>query len=204
VTRLLLATNNPDKVRELSAILSGLPVELVSLGEWPQFPPTVEDAETLEGNAIKKAREASRFTGLPAVADDTGLEVFYLNNRPGVYSSRFAGPGATYADNVKKLLAEMRGVPPRRRAARFRTVAAFVDQAGDVTTVDGECSGVITEEPRGKGGFGYDPVFLPDGFSLTFGEMEDAAKNRISHRARAFEKMAEILKREVGKIENRE
>jgi XTP/dITP diphosphohydrolase len=193
MTQILLATNNADKLRELQVILKDLQIELVGFDRFPGLPPTVEDADTLEGNAIKKALEARDRTGLPAIADDTGLEVFYLNGRPGVYSSRFAGPGATYADNVHKLLVELRGVPPRRRAARFRTVAAFAPVGRTPLVAEGSCEGVIRESPRGTAGFGYDPVFLPNGYHQTFAEMDPALKNSISHRARAVTRLKELL-----------
>lgn len=183
---LLLASNNPDKATEVRDLLADLPITLSLLSEFPQFPPTIEDAETLEGNALKKAMEAYRRTGLPTVADDTGLEVHYLNDRPGVYSSRFAGPDASYAENREKLLRLLRGVPPRRRAAQFRCVIAFVPDGRTHHSVEGICRGVITEAPRGTGGFGYDSIFLPDGHTQTFGEMDLRTKNTISHRARAL------------------
>lgn len=193
MTQILLATNNADKLRELQAILRDLPIELVGYDRFPGHPPTDEDADTLEGNAIKKAREARDRTGLPAIADDTGLEVFYLNGQPGVYSSRFAGPEATYADNVRKLLAEMRGVPSRRRGARFRSLTAFVPLNGEPLVAEGICDGVILESPRGTGGFGYDPVFLPAGHRQTFAEMDPLVKNSISHRGRSLARLKELL-----------
>ena len=183
---LLLASNNPDKATEVRDLLADLHITLALLGEFPQFPPTVEDAETLEGNALKKAMEAYRRTGLPTVADDTGLEVHYLNDEPGVYSSRFAGPNASYAENREKLLRLLRGVPPRRRAAQFRCVIAFVPDGRTHHCVEGICRGVITEAPCGTGGFGYDSIFLPDGHTQTFGEMDLTTKNTISHRAHAL------------------
>jgi len=184
--KLLLASNNPDKATEVRDLLADLHITLALLNEFPQFPPTIEDAETLEGNALKKAMEAYRRTGLPTVADDTGLEVHYLNDQPGVYSSRFAGPNASYADNCAKLLRLLRGVPPRRRAAQFRCAIAFVSDEHTHHCVEGICRGVIIESPRGTGGFGYDPLFLPDGHTQTFGEMDLAMKNTLSHRARAL------------------
>ncbi len=193
--KLLIATHNADKVKEIRGILTGLDLNLVTLDEAGTFPPTVEDAPTLQGNALKKALEAFRATGIPAVADDTGLEVFYLNDAPGVYSSRYSGPGATYASNRKKLLSNLRGVPPRRRAAQFRCVVAFVPAAGVHHIFEGKCTGVITEKESGEGGFGYDPVFLPDGFAETFGEMALDKKNTLSHRAHAFQAFAEFLRR---------
>jgi XTP/dITP diphosphohydrolase len=194
MTKLLIATHNADKVVEINGILAGTGVELVPLTAYPSVPPTVEDADTLEGNAAKKAEEAFRATGIPSVADDTGLEVFYLNGAPGVLSSRYAGEGATYADNRQKLLRSLRGVPPRRRGARFRTVVAFVPAPGKAHFFEGICPGVIIECERGGGGFGYDPIFLPEGYNETFGEMELARKNTLSHRARAFQSFAEFLR----------
>lgn len=191
--QLLLASNNADKATEFRSAFSELAITLKTLRDFPQFPPTEEDAPTLEGNAIKKAMEAWERTKMPAVADDTGLEVYYLNGRPGVFSSRFAGPGATYADNCRKLIAELKGVPPRRRRAQFRCVLAFVPDGRTIHTVDGICPGVITESPSGDGGFGYDPIFLPDGYSQTFAEMSVAMKNTLSHRGKAILAMKTVL-----------
>ena len=191
--QLLLASNNADKATEFRAGLAGLPITLVTLKDYPQFPPTEEDAETLEGNAVKKAMEAWQRTKVPSLADDTGLEVFYLDGRPGVYSSRFAGPNATYADNCRKLIAEMKGVAPRRRKAQFRCVLAFVPDGKTVHCVEGVCPGVITEEPSGDGGFGYDPLFLPDGYAQTFAAMTVAMKNTLSHRGKAIIAMKKLL-----------
>lgn len=193
--KLLIATHNADKVTEIRGILTGLDCALLPLTDFPAIPPTVEDAGTLEGNARKKAEEAFSATGIATVADDTGLEVFYLDGEPGVYSSRYAGEGATYASNREKLLRRMRGVAPRRRAARFRTVVAFVPSAGKCHLFEGICSGVITEKEFGNGGFGYDAIFLPNGFTETFGQMALDKKNTLSHRARAFTSFAEMLRR---------
>jgi XTP/dITP diphosphohydrolase len=194
MAKLVIATHNRDKVKEFEALLNGLGVELLTLDSFATVAPVVEDADTLEGNALKKAREVFKQSGMPTVADDTGLEVHYLNDEPGIYSSRYAGPEATYADNCRKLLERMRGVPPRRRAARFRCVLAFVAPEGVVKLAEGECRGVITEFPRGANGFGYDPVFLPIGHNQTFGEMEAGLKNKVSHRGRAMEAMSLILR----------
>jgi XTP/dITP diphosphohydrolase len=194
VKQLLIATHNLDKVKEIKGILTGLELSLVTLEDFPAVPPTVEDAETLQGNALKKAQEAFRATGLPAVADDTGLEVYYLDDEPGVYSSRYSGEGATYASNRRKLLMNLRGVPPRRRYARFRSVVAFVPVSGVSHFFEGICPGVITEKERGEGGFGYDAIFLPTGYTETFGEMALDKKNTLSHRARAFQAFAEFLR----------
>ncbi|HUL44063.1 MAG TPA: RdgB/HAM1 family non-canonical purine NTP pyrophosphatase [Bacteroidota bacterium] len=190
--RIVLATRNPDKVREIRAILSAVPVELVDLDNFPGAPEVVEDGKTLEANALKKAREIVLATSIPAIADDTGLEVFELDLRPGVYSSRYAGEDASYADNCRKLVSELRHVPESRRGARFRCIAVFTDGRHE-RIAEGICHGKIIDSPHGAGGFGYDPLFVPDGYSLTFAELPPDIKNRISHRAKAFAKMAEIL-----------
>jgi XTP/dITP diphosphohydrolase len=193
--RIVLATHNKDKAREFHALLDGLGIELQTLDAYPNVGPIEEDTPSLEGNALKKAREVFRLTGVPSLADDTGLEVRYLNDAPGVFSSRYAGPGATYADNVRKLLNDLRGVPPRRRGAQFRCVLALVIGEEKVETAEGVCRGVILEQPRGNGGFGYDPVFLPHGQTQTFAEMDLSLKNRLSHRARAGMDMKRILQK---------
>jgi XTP/dITP diphosphohydrolase len=194
MSSLLIGTRNRDKAHELVALLGDLPVSIRTLHDVEGVPEIVEDADTLEGNAIKKATVAFERTGLPSVGDDTGLEVGYLQGAPGVYSSRYAGPDASYADNVRKLLRALKGVPQRRRNARFRCVMAFV--AGGVReVVEGRCPGIILEAPRGSGGFGYDPVFLPDGHLQTFAEMDLVMKNGLSHRARAALAMRPVLMR---------
>lgn len=192
--RLLLATHNKHKAEEFQAMIGDLKVEVLTLDAFPQVGEIEEDAGTIEGNALKKSKTVHELTGVAAMADDTGLEVFYLNKAPGVYSSRYAGPGATYADNCRKLLASMKGVPPRRRGAQFRCVLALVGPGTSPILAEGVCPGLITESPRGEGGFGYDPIFLPDGHSQTFAEMPLELKNRISHRGRALQKMKDLLK----------
>ena len=193
--RIFLATNNRHKIEEISAILrQPVPtLEITTINDYPNFQKVEEDAPTLEGNAFLKARAGFRETGLMTVADDTGLEVFYLNMQPGVFAARYAGPSATYEDNNAKLLQAMKGVPPRRRGARFRCAVAIVGK-GLEKTVEGFIEGVIRETPRGAGGFGYDPLFVPQGFDRTYAELTSEEKNTISHRARAFVKAAEILK----------
>ena len=190
--QLVLATNNKNKIEELKIMLQGLTVEVLTLDAFPGFSPVDEDAETLEGNALKKAQEIHRLTKLPAVADDSGLEVGYLNRAPGVHTSRFAGEHASYEENWKKLLHDMLGVPVRRRGARFRCVLAFV-APGTEETVEGICPGKITENPRGKNGFGYDPVFQPTGYATTLAEMNTDLKNALSHRGLATAAMKPIL-----------
>ena len=193
--QIVLATHNDDKKKEFAGIFADLEVEILTLDAFPHVGEIEEDAPTLEGNALKKGREVHRLTGLPAIADDTGLEVRYLNDAPGVYSSRYSGPGATYADNVRKLLANLRGLPPRRRGAQFRAVLAFVPSPDTYELVEGIVKGVILESPRGSGGFGYDPVFLPDGHTLTYAEMDAETKNRLSHRGIAGAALKEVLRK---------
>jgi XTP/dITP diphosphohydrolase len=191
VIELVCASANPDKVVEIAALLEGV---AVLLPRPPEVPDVVEDADTLEGNARLKAAAICAASGRPAVADDTGLEVDALGGAPGVYAARYAGEGVTYADNRKKLLAELAGVPERDRTARFRTVAMVVHPDGSETVVDGVCEGLITLTERGARGFGYDAVFAPrDGEGRTFAEMSDAEKNAISHRGRAFVALAAAL-----------
>jgi XTP/dITP diphosphohydrolase len=193
-SKLILATHNRDKTRELLPFLGDLDVELLTLDLFPEIGEIAETALTLEGNSALKAEAVFKATGLPCISDDTGLEVYYLNGAPGVFSSRFAGEGATYAENVKKLLRVMRGVPERRRRARFRTVISFLAPGNELMSVDGVCRGRILENPAGNGGFGYDPVFLPDGFDRTFAELSPEEKNLISHRGRALAAIRPILR----------
>jgi XTP/dITP diphosphohydrolase len=192
IPRLVVASKNPDKVREIEQVLfnTGLVGEIVGDLDWPDID---ETGETLEENALLKARVVMETLGLPAVADDTGLEVTALDGAPGVRTARYAGPAATYADNVERLLEELDGHPDR--SARFRTVIALVMPDGVEITVDGALDGVIAGAPRGSGGFGYDPVFEVDG--LTLSEMGIGVKNTLSHRARAIQALAAALGTEV-------
>jgi XTP/dITP diphosphohydrolase len=186
--RLLLASANPGKLRELRAILAGLPVELVGLADagsgWP--PEVAETGATFLENALLKARAYATWSGLAAVADDSGLEVDALAGAPGVRSARYAGPGADDRANLDKLLAAMAGVPPQRRSARFRCAAVLVDPELGEWHAEAVWEGRLLEAPRGEGGFGYDPVFVPDGWELTSAEVDPATKNAASHRGRAF------------------
>jgi XTP/dITP diphosphohydrolase len=192
--RIILATRNKGKIEEIRAILHDLPLRLESFLDHPALPDVEEDGLTLEENALKKAREIFLATGLPALSDDSGLEVFSLDLRPGVLSARYAGEHVTYADNNRKLLAELAGFEPSRRTARFRCVAALVGPGHESMTT-GNCHGVIIDAPRGAGGFGYDPLFVPDGYDRTFAELPTALKNEMSHRAKAFREMRKVLSR---------
>lgn len=188
----VLATFNRDKVRELGALLPDAGITLRSLADFPDARSPVEDGETLLENARIKARAALAVTGLPVIADDTGLEVEALGGEPGVHAAYFAGPGATYDDNVRLLLERLKGVPAERRAARFRTMCVALFPDGREVIGEGALEGRILEEARGSGGFGYDPVFgLADGRALA--ELSAAEKNAISHRGRAARDLAAKL-----------
>lgn len=191
MTTLVCASANPDKVAEITDLLAGA-VDLVPRPAG--LADVVEDADTLAGNARLKARAVAAAVGLPAVADDTGLEVAALGGAPGVMTARYAGERSTYADNRAKLLHELAGVTDRR--ARFRTVVLVHWPDGGELLVEGECDGSIATEERGDRGFGYDPVFVPDdGDGRTFGEMSDAEKHAVSHRGRAFRALVSELAR---------
>lgn len=191
---LVLATRNPDKGRELQVLLADLGIRIRTMAEFPSAPDVVEDGATCRENAIKKARSAAQFTGIPAIADDTGLEVDALGGRPGVHAARYAGEKATYADNCRKLLTELEGTPAGQRGARFVTVAALVYPDGRTETTEGVLEGVIAQREVGTQGFGYDPVFFVPEAGRTLAEMPAAEKNRISHRAKAFLRAKDLLR----------
>ena len=181
---LLVATRNRHKLDEIRAILGLEAAQLRSALDYPDIPDVVEDGATFEANAIKKAVALRDATGCWALADDSGLEVDALGGAPGVRSARYAGEPCDHAANNAKLLRELAGASDRR--ARFRCVLALAGPDGSIRTVDGRCEGRIAHELRGAGGFGYDPLFLPDGHDVTFAELGAAAKNAISHRGRAL------------------
>lgn len=183
--KLVIATRNAHKLEEINAIFDFQGLEVLSAFNFPDVPDVIEDQDTLEGNAAKKAVEIAAATGCWALADDSGLEVQALNGAPGVYSARYAGEECSYDANNKKLLRELQGKADR--SAQFRTVVALSDPTGNVQTLEGACPGKIIEELRGINGFGYDPLFVPDGYSETFAELDAGIKNRISHRARALQ-----------------
>lgn len=183
--QLVLATRNANKLEEIRDVLGLDPHTVKSSFDYPLIPDVVEDKDTLEGNAIKKATTIAAATGCWALSDDSGLEVDALGGAPGVYSARYAGEHCSYLDNCNKLLFEMEGKINRR--ARFRTVLALVNLVGEVRTLEGAMEGTILTEMRGDGGFGYDPVFMPDGYDLSYAEFDQAEKNRISHRGRALQ-----------------
>jgi len=193
ITELVLATRNRHKGEELTALLSSLGIRVRTLAEFPDAPEVIEDGDTCEANAVKKARTIADVTGLPALADDTGLEVDALDGRPGVFAARYAGEHVTYEDNWRKLLKELAGVPRKGRQARFLTVAALALPDGVVEVAQGTLEGIIAEEPAGTGGFGYDPVFHVPELGKTLAELSAEQKNCISHRAKAFAEIREIL-----------
>jgi len=190
----VLATRNRGKLREIVPLLAGLDLDLVTVDEVAPACELREDADTFEANALAKARQAAAATGLPAIADDSGLEVDALAGAPGVHSARYAGLPSDDASNNAKLLEALRGVPPGRRQARFRCVAVFVDPGARVEIVrSGDCGGEILAQPRGELGFGYDPLFLVPALGRTMAELPLDEKNRLSHRAAAFRALAEAL-----------
>lgn len=191
---LLVATNNPGKVLEFRELLSGLPVAITFPSECGLILEVAETGETFEENARIKAAAYGKASGLLTLADDSGLEVDALGGAPGVWSARYAGPKASDADRVDKLLSALAGVPPRDRRARFRCVVAIATPDGRVRTEEGACEGTIGFEPRGSNGFGYDPVFVVHGQGgLTMAELAPEIKNQISHRARALMAARRVL-----------
>ena len=188
---LLLASHNQDKAKELKALLSGMNIQLLTLNDFPNIVPTIEDQDTISANAMKKAFEASLKTGLVSLADDTGLFIKALN-KPGVYSARFAGEHCSYKDNRMKVLKLMEGIT--NRYAEFRTCVALSAPDGIISFKFGILEGNITTEERGTNGFGYDSIFMPLSFNKTYAEMTDTEKNSISHRAKAIEAIIPIIK----------
>lgn len=199
--RVVVASRNRHKVREIAALMAeaDLPLALVPIDEVAPDAELREDEETFEDNAVAKARQAAAATGLPALADDSGIEVDALGGTPGVRSARYAGDPCDDARNNEKLLTALAGVPPERRTARYRCAAAYVDPARALTLVRaGACEGQVLEAPRGTGGFGYDPLMLLPALGKTMAEIDLAEKNRLSHRAAAFRALAAALRDALG------
>ena len=191
---LVIATRNAHKAREIREIL-GYVLRVRTLNDFPDVPEIDEKGDTFESNAIHKASLVAGQLRIPALADDSGLEVDALNGEPGVRSARFAGEGSTDHENNEKLLSVMEGIPPESRTARFRCVMAFILPDGTRHTGEGVCEGTILSRARGTGGFGYDPLFVPSGYSDSFSVLKSDTKNRISHRARALRKINETIQR---------
>jgi len=194
VRKLLIATRNKQKKRELQAILTGWDVQLLSLDDIAAIPEIIEDGATFAENAIKKARITADLSGCITLADDSGLEVEALGGAPGIFSARFAGLQADDEANNRKILYLLKDVGEDKRIARFVCVIAVAVPNGEVYTVQGICEGKIAHRSQGQGGFGYDPLFIPQGFSRTFAELEEEDKNQISHRGQALLQVLPLLR----------
>jgi XTP/dITP diphosphohydrolase len=192
--KIIIGTTNRNKKAEIQAVLDDLSVELLTLDDLPTAPDVVEDGETFAENAVKKALTLARFFKMLVMADDSGLEVEALGNRPGVFSNRYAGEGATDEDNINKLLGELKDVPDDKRTARFRCAIALAEPEKMLFVVEAQYEGVIIHEPKGSHGFGYDPVFLVPEYGQTFAELSPSVKNQISHRAQALRLFREKLR----------
>lgn len=193
IGKLLLATRNHKKKRELQDILRDLDIELITLEDIDELPEVEEDGHTFEQNAFKKAKTTAILSGYITLADDSGLEVDALDGRPGVYSARFAGADATDEKNNHKLLNLLKDVEESSRTARFKCVIAIYSPQGKTAMVEGSCEGQIALKPSGQGGFGYDPLFIPHGFSQSFAELSPEEKHRISHRGKALQKAKPLI-----------
>ncbi len=191
--KLVLATSNLHKASEIRELLSNSKLRILSLEDFPELKMPEEDCSTFTGNAIKKAEAVSAYTGLPAMADDSGLEVDFLGGRPGVRSARYAGEGSSDEENNELLLKELNGVPPEKRGASFKCVIAIVIPGNAAKTVEGQCRGRIAEAPKGDGGFGYDPLFIYKPSGLTFAQMTTIEKSKVSHRGIALRKACNLL-----------
>lgn len=190
---IVISSGNKEKKRELKALLKGLSIKVLDLNDFPAATKVKETGKTFEANAKLKALQIAKFTKRITLADDSGLVVKALGGKPGVRSARFAGDGASYGENNRKLLKLLEGVPENKRGAKFVSVVAIADQRGVIGAARGECSGRITLAPKGRNGFGYDPVFFSPEFKKTFAELTASQKNSISHRGRALKKARAVI-----------
>ncbi|MBI4966307.1 MAG: XTP/dITP diphosphatase [Desulfomonile tiedjei] len=197
--RILIATSNQGKVEEIRDLVKGLPVEFLSLSDVADIPEVIEDGLTFEENALKKARTFAAATGVVTLADDSGLCIDALDGRPGVHSARYSGEGASDAEKCARILQELENIPEERRTARFVCAMALVTPKGEEQLFGGSCEGRITREPRGTGGFGYDPIFYFEEAGCTFAEMDRESKNKVSHRGRALRAFARFLEEVLRK-----
>ena len=197
----IVSTRNEHKFKEISKILKNSKIKALSLKDFPGIPEVKEDGKTFSDNARKKALKIARITKRLTVADDSGLEVYALNNAPGVYSARFSGRGASYESNNRKLLRLLKDVPKFKRKARFVCCVAVADAKGIIDIVEGDCRGTIARIEKGKKGFGYDPLFICNDYNKTFAQLNSAIKNKISHRAKAFAKAKKIILKHIEKRE---
>ncbi len=196
--KILLATKNPGKIREMNRLFKNTGIDFMGLNKLKEVPDVLEDGRTYHENAFKKAITFYNLASMPTLAEDSGIEVDLLNGAPGIFSARFAGENATDRENTEKLLELLRGAPEEKRTARFVSVLCLIVN-GTPYFFEGEVRGRIIEQPRGESGFGYDPVFVPEGYDRTFAELGDDVKNRISHRAAAIEKLKDFLKTQFSK-----
>jgi len=192
---LLVATRNKKKLEEIKDLLKNLPLKITSLEDYPDIPSVEEDGTTFRSNALKKAQAVAFYTKKLTLGEDSGLEVKILGNQPGVYSARFAGEGATDEENNRKLLKMLEGVPAKQRQARYRSAAVLAIPRKTIAVATGSCQGLIGLTPKGKNGFGYDPLFLIPRFQKTFGELPSEIKSTMSHRSRALKKLKGILRK---------
>ncbi|MFA5315652.1 MAG: RdgB/HAM1 family non-canonical purine NTP pyrophosphatase [Candidatus Omnitrophota bacterium] len=199
ITELVVATKNKKKLQEIRELLKDLPLRVTSLEDYPGAPRIVEDGRTFEQNAIKKAATIALYTRKLVLGEDSGLEVKVLHNRPGVYSARYVGEGATDLKNNRKLLSELKGVPLKKRGGRYRCAVALADGRGLIGVVSGTCSGRIALQPKGTFGFGYDPLFLIEKFGKTFAQLGPEIKHAMSHRFRALKKARGLMERYLKK-----
>ena len=190
---IIIATSNQNKLKEFKALLKDHKISILSLKDFPQIPAVVEDGKNFYENALKKANTVAVYTGKLTIADDSGIEVEALGGKPGVYSSRFAGEDASDEENNARLLKELQGIPPDKRGACFKCVLVIAKPEGETAFVEGECRGTIIQELRGHYGFGYDPLFLVSEYNKTFSEITPEEKNKISHRAKALQKLLKLL-----------
>ena len=197
--KLVLATHNKDKCAEMAAVLGEFPIDLLTLEEFPEIGEIIEDGNSLQENALIKARAVFKQTHLPSWGDDTGLEVDALDGEPGIYSSRYAGESCSYSDNVNKLIKNMQSLPEKQRTARFKTVTAFVCENLELVS-EGVVEGLIAIAPKGVGGFGYDPVFYIPEKGKTYSEMNMKEKNQTSHRGKAINNMIILLQARLPHI----
>ena len=196
--KIIFASKNRGKIRELKALFEGMDINLFSLYDYPDAPHIIEDGNTFLENALKKARVISEYTGGTIIADDSGLEVDYLEGAPGIHSARYSKAGATDEKNIRKLLEELKGVPTEKRGAAFRCALVLYRTDGTFETFEGKLEGRIAAEPAGSEGFGYDPVFIAPEYGKTVAQLDPETKNRISHRAVAFAKLKKSLQEQVG------
>lgn len=199
ISPILIATGNSGKIAEIRGLFSGTPFKFRNLADFPDITEVEETCSTFTGNAELKAAGYARQTGIWSLADDSGLEIEALDSRPGVFSARYGGDGLSFSEKMRVVLNEMQNSPNTTRNARFVCVMSLADETGNILfSAEGECRGRIAFEPRGTGGFGYDPIFIPKGFEQTFGELPETVKAQISHRSRAAEKIKRYLLDFIG------